>query len=228
MKTFRDGFAAIWDHVPRRVKVFVIGERGLVIQQKLQYIEPMLFSPPEAKDLTPVELLFTRCNDIYAHLPTLYRTVVDRQYGRILELGTRTGESTLALLMAAQATKGNVTSVDIQPVPVAWARIEEAGLLGLWEFIHSDDLLLEWNDHIDLLFIDTTHQYEHTLRELAKYEPFVVEGGAIALHDTTFHPEIWKATKNCFGDRSAVRIFRYFHNNGLTLIDKLPDDRLNY
>ena len=36
----------------------------------------------------------------------------------------------------------------------------------------------------DLLFIDTSHQYRHTLDELTVYGPRVKPGGVILLHDT--------------------------------------------
>lgn len=44
--------------------------------------------------------------------------------------------------------------------------------------------------HCDVLFIDSSHDYEHTRAELALYGPRVVAGGVIVLHDTeNEHPE---------------------------------------
>ena len=35
-----------------------------------------------------------------------------------------------------------------------------------------------------MLFIDTSHAYEHTLAELRKFVPLVAPGGTVLLHDT--------------------------------------------
>jgi predicted O-methyltransferase YrrM len=138
----------------------------------------------------------------------------------VLELGTRDGDATLALLLAARDVGGHVTSVDIEPCPVAAARVEEAGLREYWRFIQMDDLAVSWDGPIDHLFIDTSHGYRHTLEELRKYEPHVVQGGALSLHDTTTYPAVWRAIEEYFRSRSDVRVFRYVHNNGLAVIEK--------
>jgi hypothetical protein len=41
---------------------------------------------------------------------------------------------------------------------------------------------------VDLLFIDTSHLYEDTVRELAAWAPLMSEKGAIILHDTNLSP----------------------------------------
>ena len=53
--------------------------------------------------------------DIHEHLNTLYMLTVELNLKTILELGTRTGESTVAFLQAAKEIGGNVTSMDIDP-----------------------------------------------------------------------------------------------------------------
>ena len=59
-----------------------------------------------------------------------------------------------------------------------------------WTFIHGDDMDPQVQDllppEVDILFIDTSHEYEHTLRELESYVPRVVAGGTVLLHDTRF------------------------------------------
>jgi len=70
------------------------------------------------------------------------------------------------------------------------------------------------------LFIDTSHRYAPTTEELRKYEPFVVPGGVMTLHDTTSYPAVWRAVEEVVGGRSDLRVFRYYHNNGLAVIEK--------
>ncbi len=108
-----------------------------------------------------------------------------RQYWRpvIAELGTRTGESTSMLLAAASACGGHVHSVDIGPVrPSNWWE-----QTGRWDFLSADDMsdmaAQFIPDKLDVLFIDTSHTYEHTLAELRQYAPRVRPGGTILMHD---------------------------------------------
>jgi predicted O-methyltransferase YrrM len=209
----RRGFAAA-------IHALVLGPELYRVVETFELVEPLLGPPVDSTGLPPLERQFLACSDIYAHLPTLYKTTVDRKLRRILELGTRTGESTVALLTAAREVGGRVTSVDIEPCPAAEARVREAGLDRYWTFLRSDDLALEWTEPVDHLFVDTSHTYDHTVRELRKYEPFVAPGGVISMHDTTSHPDVWRAIEDHFRGRKDVRVFRYYHNNGLAVIER--------
>ena len=109
-----------------------------------------------------------------------------RQYWQpvIAELGTRTGESTSALLSAASSCGGRMWSVDIAQVhPSDWWE-----QTGWWKFLAADDMsdmaAQFIPDQLDVLFIDTSHTYEHTLAELRKYVPRVRPGGTVLCHDT--------------------------------------------
>lgn len=129
-------------------------------------------------------------SDIHEHLPTLleHALAITRDGGpRILELGTRTGNSTAAFLHALQIRKtGRLLSVDVDTaqVPDDWWD------LTYWTFLRGSDqdpLIIEavqaespW----DILFIDTSHTYDHTLFELECYVPLVRPGGVVLLHDT--------------------------------------------
>ena len=129
----------------------------------------------------------SRWSDIYEHLPLLHDVAISRPGVRVLELGSRTGNSTLAFLSGAVAARGHVTSVDIAPLNDQmrmWAAIPE------WTFIHGDDMDPQVQDRlpaeVDILFIDTSHEYLHTVKELEAYVPRVVPGGMVLLHDTLF------------------------------------------
>lgn len=120
-------------------------------------------------------------NDCHLHLPRLKAEA----HGTVLELGTRKGLSTSALLCGVEEKGGQVWSVDINP--------ECAEVFAghpQWHFIHADStdecairragLPLP----LDVLFIDTAHTYRHTLKELMLWGPCVRAGGVILLHDT--------------------------------------------
>lgn len=123
-------------------------------------------------------------SDIRGHLEFLHETAAAYDAPVIVELGVRAGYSTSALLAAAHRKAGMLWSVDIGDiyVPPAWHDDER------WRFRRGDDLdpqvqrLLPKG--IDVLFIDTSHDYSHTLAELRTYAPRIWRDGVILLHDT--------------------------------------------
>lgn len=145
----------------------------------------------------------------------------------ILELGTRTGESTTAFLLGAEITDGHVFSVDVNPCPAAAARVKEIGLEDRWTFLQTDDMDLPWDavthpwvQELDMLFIDTSHVYEHTVGELRKFEPWVRDGGVIVMHDPISFPGVLRAATELVAGRPDLRLYKYVHNNGLLVIFK--------
>ena len=162
----------------------------------------------------------SRQTDIHEHLATLYLLTVEHNLKNVLELGTRTGESTIALLYAAKRIGGIVHSFDLNPCELAKKQVAEYGLTEFWRFKQADDLDVEWDSPIDHLFVDTTHLYDQTLKELQKFEPHVKSGGIITMHDIVLYPDVKKAIVNYFKGRSDFRLYEYINNNGLAVIFK--------
>lgn len=156
--------------------------------------------------------------DIHEHLNTLYMLTVEFNLKTILELGTRTGESTVAFLQAAKEIDGNVMSIDIDSCDEAKKLISDLGLTDFWSFTQSDDLKLDWEKPIDHLFIDTSHTYEQTLAELEKFTPFVKPGGIVSLHDIISCPEVLSAINEYIKDKPHIKFYKFFHNNGLGVL----------
>jgi hypothetical protein len=50
----------------------------------------------------------------------------------------------------------------------------------------SQDLAEGFDHPIELLFIDGAHQYDLVLEDFERWVPKVVEGGVVAMHDTTW------------------------------------------
>lgn len=123
-------------------------------------------------------------SDIADHLPFLFDTACRFPGVSVIELGTRTGESTAAFLAAADAVDGHVWSVDITKprVPQWWYDSPR------WSVHVGDDLAPAAAEFappvVDVLFIDTSHAYDHTLAELEAFTPRVRPGGVVLLHDT--------------------------------------------
>jgi hypothetical protein len=123
--------------------------------------------------------------DIVAHLPELHEHACRPEDPVIIELGVRDGQSTSAFLAALELKgTGHLWSVDlVEPqVPDHWRR------LACWHLRIGHDLdpgVLDWAPReCDVLFIDTSHAYEHTLGELRAYVPRVRPGGVVLCHDT--------------------------------------------
>ena len=172
------------------------------------------------KPENPVEEKMVYYTDTWQHIPTLYLLCLLKKPKIMVELGCRTGNTAIPLLYAAKQFGGHVYSIDIEK----WPELEVFSkdyeqLVTNWTFIESDDLKLEWNKSIDLLYIDTSHKYDHTLKELQKYEPLIAHGGVIIFHDISVN-EVSQAISDYFVNRKDIQIVRYFNNNGLGIIFK--------
>lgn len=120
---------------------------------------------------------------------TLYQIAVDLPAYKIIDLGVYGGGSTRAFLLACEETDGHVWSVELKPsrwLERTKQKVKEWGLEERWTLTMMDDLkyLDVWkNGLVDIVMIDTSHTYEHTLAELKAYSLFVRHGGLILLHD---------------------------------------------
>ena len=129
-------------------------------------------------------------SDIQDCLGRLFDAAAAYPQVSILELGVRWGTSTSMFLAAAEQAGGHLWSVDLATTPEL--PLERWLASGYWTLTLGDDRLLPPPvDACDVLFIDTSHAYEHTLAELRKYVPLVKPGGVVYLHDTKLEaPEL--------------------------------------
>jgi predicted O-methyltransferase YrrM len=126
------------------------------------------------------ERLCSTPSDIYEHLAVFFGLVGQYHPEHVIELGTRTGVSTIAWLHALEQHGGRLTSVDINPRP-------PIGHFDHWTFIRGDDLDTDVYSQLDpaeIVFIDTSHLYDQTVKELNLYRWLVKPGGIMVLHDT--------------------------------------------
>lgn len=166
--------------------------------------------------------------DIHEHLARLHGLVLYLNAKRVIELGVRDGESTVALLEGVHETGGHLWSVDVMPCDQAKATIVSYGLQGRWTFNQADDVAFaqQWREGtVDLVFIDTSHMADHTRLELAAYHPLVAPHGAMAFHDTeTFRDGVLVPILELMSaqpGRFALQNWR--NNNGLgVLFDLRP------
>jgi predicted O-methyltransferase YrrM len=145
-------------------------------------------------------------SDIYLHLPRMVALVEALDAKHVIELGTRTGVSTIAWLYALEKTGGRLTSVDLDTRP-------EIGEHDHWTFVQGDDcsdevlVRLAELGQADIVFIDSSHLYDHTVEELKTYRYKVRPGGVICLHDTELATPEGAPARPLYPVRKALREF---------------------
>ncbi len=169
---------------------------------------------------------FAEPSDINEHLPILVGLCLSLNAKRVIELGTRGGVSTVGWLEGLERTDGHLWCVDISS--------SDPGLPSdRYTFIKGSDtdpdVLAQLPEMVDIVFIDTSHRYQHTLEELAIYYPRVRSGGRIVLHDTEVRrPDGWfdsevefpvKRAVELFCDANGLRWSNHENNNGLGIVE---------
>jgi len=114
----------------------------------------------------------------------------------IVELGVARGESTRVFAQVAKICGATLVGVDLNDCSRAldW----EA-----WHFIQADDLEFarefpNWcrqrrlEPVIDVLFIDTSHYFDHTLAEMQAYFPYLADHAKVFFHDTNLKNFIFR------------------------------------
>ena len=163
-------------------------------------------APPATSDLArKYAKVASTESDIWLHLPRFLELVEAEHMTKVIELGTRTGVSTIAWLHALEQTGGHLWSVDIDAKP-------PIGDYPHWTFIQGDDeaadVLAQLPEQVDAVFLDTSHHFEHTLRELRLYRSRVRPGGYIVCHDTELdYPEGVYLSDPPFPVRRAIEQF---------------------
>lgn len=125
------------------------------------------------------------------HLSSIFFFALNAKPKLMVELGTRGGDSTSVLLAVASLTDAVLLSIDIRDCKQLNLPFSEH-----WSFIKADDVAFglhgfgDWCvDHaiepkIDLLFVDTSHEYEHTKMEIEVWSKHLSSNGTMIFHDT--------------------------------------------
>lgn len=152
-------------------------------------------------------------SDIQHHLGLLFSLA----HGNVLELGTRSGVSTAALLAGVERDGGHVWSIDLDDCSSVAAAHPQ------WTFIQGSstnpDLVASktGDEPFDLILIDTEHTYEQAAAELALWGPHVAPGGTIAMHDPETFPGVRRAAQE-FADARGWPITFVLPCNGMAVI----------
>jgi predicted O-methyltransferase YrrM len=132
-------------------------------------------------------------SDINDHLGMIFVEAISARPRLIVELGTREGISTRAMLAAAEIADAQVLSIDIMDC----SSVDLPDRLRTrWTFIQADDVAFAGEPFAtfcasrqlpalaDVILIDTSHRYEHTRAELKSWLPRLASNGVMLFHDT--------------------------------------------
>ena len=121
------------------------------------------------------------------HVLTCFSMAMQIHAKKILELGVRTGNTTLPFLCAAKELGGMVHSVDLDATTFQCPD----DLRVYWKFFQSD--AISWLEHQrnqgardDLIYIDDWHAYDHVRRELEIIDSMITPSSVILLHDLMY------------------------------------------
>ena len=139
------------------------------------------------------------CPDIIDILYWLCRKSKARN---VVEIGT--GHSIMPLLLACRRNGGKLFSTDISSTidangVINWLKLD--GYLDIWTHrygIDSIEMGRQWNGRqwdgndrgpIDFIYLDTSHLYEQTSKEIQVWLPHLRVGGFFVFHDTSSSPD---------------------------------------
>lgn len=139
-------------------------------------------------ELTEIQEKCLVRSDISDHLIPLFFASLAVRPHLIVELGVRGGDSTFVLERVARLCGARLVSVDREDCSAVSPGKE-------WLFVRSDDIAFARHflaycreagipSAIDILFVDTSHDFEHTTRELRHWFPFLSDRAKVFFHDT--------------------------------------------
>ena len=172
------------------------------IHRYLRYLSDCLRLPSAVGVVNNSDIQASDESDISELLPLIFSFAMIKAPKCILELGTRGGESTRALVKVAEALQVTGFSVDLSPCPTWLSQSKN------WCHFVSDDVSFAkvlsdtkfWPNGeefkgLDLIFLDTSHEYDHTMSELNAFWPLLNAKGMIMFHDSNLTSNLTRNLK---------------------------------
>jgi predicted O-methyltransferase YrrM len=143
--------------------------------------------------------------------------------GRIVEIGSWQGRSTIWLAAGAKAGRGaRVAAIDPHrgmslrregetTEPALRANLARAGLSDQVDVVvaTSEEAAAGWQDPVSLLWIDGDHSYESARHDLGLWEPHLLPRASVAFHDTFVFPEVERVVRELLVRSGRYDSFEY-------------------
>lgn len=106
--------------------------------------------------------------------------------GAIVEIGTCSGKSTIALAYAQKEKNGNqIHTIDIRERPDLQSNLDRSGVS---EFVNriigrSSAVAKQWYEPVELLFLDGDHRYNGIVSDIKCWSDKVIINGIMVFHD---------------------------------------------
>jgi cephalosporin hydroxylase len=153
-------------------------------------------------------------SDISSHLETIYTETFQMNPKLIVELGVRGGESSRAFSYVNEELGSRIIGVDVDRVPYE-EKIVNGTLVVSDDCAYADVFKSEFGAIIDVLMIDTSHQYEHTKQEVAKWFPLLSNKALVIFHDTNLDGKGYTRKNGTIGEnwnneRGVIRLIEEY------------------
>jgi len=127
-------------------------------------------------------------NDINEHLELIFAEALAVHPAVIVEMGVRGGTTTLVFEKVAELCQASVVSIDLDDC-------SSVSSYSKWHFFRGDDVRFAADfpefcrqrniaQGVDVLYIDTSHYYEHTVQEIRAWFPRLAPSAKVLFHDT--------------------------------------------
>jgi predicted O-methyltransferase YrrM len=183
--------------------------------------------PPDFRQLGPAEDFELAASFAWNSEPSvsefLGELAAQLRAQHVVELGCYVGWTSAHLALALQNSGGRLWCVDADARFLAAAernltRLQLAGAATFLQGFSLDaEILARLPTEIDLVFIDTSHEYQPTLDEIAAYAPRLAPGGCIVLHDTISQDGCRRALRDRWAEFATLTFATEF-GNGLTVL----------
>ena len=125
-------------------------------------------------------------NDSDEHLLTIFSIAASCKGKNFLELGVRSGSTTLPILMAATLNQGKLVSVDKKQTSFK----PHTKYKNHFSFVKKDTIAflkkIKKDEKFDFVYIDDWHSYSHVKKEIELIDKFISPTSIVLIHDLMY------------------------------------------
>lgn len=249
-KSVANNAIAIWDCHNENIGVYknVLRNYNYLPDEHYECIDPVilpLFLQKSALNAYKRLLEYSneKSSDISSHVPSLFCHCMFQKPSLVIEAGVRWGDgSTIPLYEATLLSNAHMIGIDIVDCSHLYKPLSSATFLKMSDLDFPHYLTHMSNEHsfVDFVFIDTSHQLEHSLKEIEGFVSVLSQNGTLGFHDSNPLPGdprgVVDALKQYFGltfdeakylntivqkNNCSWNIIHYPFNNGMTIVKRL-------